>query len=185
MKNDPMHTVAPASQELGSAARPPALAPDDAASAQALKLRYVWLVIIVALAAISRGGRMFGSGLGMAIGAAVVSIPFGALLQWVARRLWKVALSYKEAYTMYFVGAVVGLLPPFAADALLAASLFYPSAYGAGYIASTTLVPPLCWASWHTSDDNRIGLKRAFLAFVILAPLGAAVGFVWGRWVAA
>ena len=190
MKNDAMQPVAPTSREIGSAARPPGLVPDHAAPAKALKLRYLWLVIFVGLAAISsigrvNGARMFGWGLGMAIAAAVFSIPFGALLQLVARRLWKVALSYREAYTMYFVGAVVGLLPPFAADALLAASLFCPSAYGAGYLASTTLVPPLCWASSHTSDGERVGMKRALLAFVFLAPFGFALGFVWSRWVAA
>lgn len=189
MNNDAMQAVAPTSQELGSAARSPGVVSDHAGPAKALKLRYLWLAIFVGLAAVSslgrvNGARMFGWGLGMAIAAAIVSIPFGALLQLVARRLWKVALSYKEAYTMYFVGAVVGLLPPFAADALLAASLFYPSAYGIGFVASTTFVPPLCWASSHTSGGERVGLKRALLAFVILAPLGFALGLVWGRWVA-
>jgi hypothetical protein len=168
----------------------PALSSERAASAKPLPLRYVWLAIILALAALANAGRLkgavvFGSGLGMVIGAAVISLPFGGMLLLVARRLWKVAMSYKEAYTLYFVGAVVGLLIPFAIDAVSAASLFYPSVYGMGFVASTSLVPPLCWASSRTSDGQRIGLKRALLALLILAPFGFAFGFAWARWMAA
>jgi hypothetical protein len=44
------------------------------------------------------------------------------------------------------------------------------------------VLPALIWARARTGDGQRVGLKRAVIAAVLMAPIGFAAGLAYSRW---
>jgi hypothetical protein len=154
----------------------------ERAISQGLRLRWVWLFVIIlsvfvaAMAPSGRGALHAGVIMAAAVAAAGISIPFGGVLLLIARRIWKVSVSFGRAYTIYFVGVLVSQYLLYFFDRATGVSLLYPDGYQATFIALNLIAPPICWALFHAPDGKPVGIKRAAQALVILGPLG----FLWG-----
>jgi hypothetical protein len=150
-----------------------------------LLLMSVVLVAVVAKVGPGKGAYVFSWGIGGIGGIALTSLPFAALLLLIARRVWRRDWSYRGAYATTLAGALMSWALVFVADGLFTVSFYYPYEFRMGWIASSCLVPPLVWSRAQASDGERIGLKRAYLGALLIAPVGFAFGFVIARWVSA
>lgn len=165
-------------------------APDPTGTARRWRSRTLLLLSIVLVAVVAKvgpgkGAYVFSWGIGGIGGIALTSLPFAALLLLIARRVWRRDWSYRGAYATALAGALASWALVFVADGLFTVSFYYPYEFRMGWIASSCLVPPLVWSRAQASDGERIGLKRAYLGALLIAPFGFAFGFVIARWIGA
>lgn len=147
-------------------------------------IRGAWVLIfhaalVLAATGPGSGGYTFGFAIATALGAALASFPLAGAMLLIAKFAWKDGLAFGQAYAACFLGASLGLFIPFVIDVYESASLLYPLEYFVGWCVSTTLIPPLVWARARMLDGERIGLRRAAIAFAFIVPLNFLIGFLW------
>jgi hypothetical protein len=148
-----------------------------------LLLMFLVLVGVVAKVGPGKGAYVFSWGVGGIGGIALTSLPFAALLLLIARRVWRREWSYRGAYATTLAGALVSWALVFVADGLFTVSFYYPYEFRIGWIASSCLVPPLVWSRAQTANGEHVGMKRACVGALLIAPVGFAFAFAIARWV--